>query len=144
MTASNRFDEALAEIERGEAWRFREPGAPNPLVIECVGWESGHTRLGDADFLIGVDREGKKWSVLVGGVVMRKRLIDGIVETYDHTTGKFEVVRTEGRVVPGEIVGLKYLGDRDGAQYAYPNFTITRRPPEPANAEGGEHDDIPF
>ena len=67
-----RFDEAEREVERGEPWLFREPGTPNPLTIEAERWSTGHTKLGEADFLSGRDRDGKLWSVLVGGVVLKR------------------------------------------------------------------------
>ena len=129
-TYDPRFDEAEADVERGEPWRFREDDAPNPLTIQATGWSSGHTRLGEAEFLNGVDRDGKKWSVLVGGTVLRKRLVDGAVEEWDDDKGAFAVVRTEGRVQPGEVVSIKYLGDREGSQYDYPDFRVVRKPPK--------------
>lgn len=150
---SGRFDEAEADVDRGEPWKFREPDAPNPLTIEAAGWATGHTRLGEAEFLNGLDRDGKKWSILVGGTIMRKRLIEGLVEEWSDDASKFVVVRTEGRVEPGEIVSLKYLGDREGEQYDYPDFKISRKPlheqtaaatPREAAAGGGADDDIPF
>ena len=142
-THDSRFDEAEADVERGEPWRLREPDAPNPLTIEATDWSTGHTRLGDADFLNGVDRDGKKWSVLVGSVVLRKRLVDGIVEEWDDDAGAFTTVRTEGRIQPGEIVSIKYLGDREGSQYDYPDFRVSRK--APVSTGGGNPDvDIPF
>ncbi len=141
-TYDSRFDEAEADVERGEPWRFREDGAPNPLTIEATGWSSGHTRLGDAEFLNGVDRSGKKWSVLVGGTVLRKRLVDGLVEEWDDEADKFAVVKTEGRVQPGEVVSIKFLGDREGTQYDYPDFRVVRKPPQGGSDE--DDDGIPF
>jgi hypothetical protein len=79
--------------------------------------------------LQGIDREGKRWSVLVGTAVLQKRLIEGLVEEWDNGTQSFQVVETEGRVQPGEVVSIKYLGDREGARYIYPDFRISRRPP---------------
>jgi hypothetical protein len=138
----NRFDDAESEVERGEPWRFREEDAPNPLTIEASGWSSGTTKLGEAEFLNGRDRDGKLWLVLVGGVVLRKRLIDGIDEQWDDEKGGWVVVETLGRVVPGEIVSIKYLGDKEGKQYDYPDFRVVRKPPAGAEKEVG--DDIPF
>lgn len=125
----SRFDEAEADVDHGTPWMFREPDAPNPLTIEATEWATGITKLGEAEFLQGVDREGKKWSVLVSTAVLQKRLIDGLVEEWDNDTREFKVVEVEGRVKPGEVVSIKYLGDREGARYIYPDFRISRRPP---------------
>jgi hypothetical protein len=125
----DRFDEAQADVDRGEPWLFREPDAPNPLTIFAREWSTGVTKLGEAEFLNGVDRDGKRWSILVGSVVLTKGLIDGIVEAWDNEAGKFVVVETLGRVEPGEVVSIKFLGDREGAQYNYPDFRISRKPP---------------
>jgi hypothetical protein len=128
-TQDQRFDEAEADVDYGTPWLFREPDAPNPLTIEATDWSTGVTKLGEAEFLQGLDREGKKWSVLVGTAVLQKRLIEGLVEEWDNDKGEFVVVATEGRVQRGEIVSIKYLGDREGARYVYPDFRISRRPP---------------
>jgi hypothetical protein len=127
---TDRFDEAEADVDRGDPWLFREPDAPNPLTIEATGWATGHTKLGEAEFLLGVDRDGRKWSILVGSVVLTKRLIEGTIEQYDAERGEFVVVKTLGRVQPGEIVSIKYVGDVEGAKYTYPNFRVSRKPPE--------------
>ncbi len=120
---------------------FRQDDAPNPLTILATGWATGHTKLGDAEFLHGIDRDGKKWSILVGSVVLTKKLIEGLVEEWDDDRGEFVVVETLGRVEPGEIVSLKYIGDVEGAKYTYPNFRVSRKP---AAATSGVDDDIPF
>ena len=125
----NRFDEAEADVDRGEPWRFREADAPHPLTILATEWSTGTTKLGEAEFLNGVDRDGKAWSVLVGSVVLKKRLIEGLVEAWDDEQHAFVVVKTEGRVQPGEVVSLKYLGDVEGGKFAYPNFRVSRKPP---------------
>ena len=135
---TDRFDEADADVDRGEPWRFREEGAPNPLTILATSWSSGHTRLGPADFLNGVDRDGKAWSILVGSVVLTKRLVDGIIEEWDVDRQAYVEVGREGKVKPGEIVSIKYLGDREGTQYDYPDFRVARRPAEPASEPAGE------
>jgi hypothetical protein len=127
----SRFDEAEADVERGERWRFREPDAPNPLTI------------GEAEFLNGVDRDGRKWSVLVGSVVLTKRLIDGLVEQWDDERGEFVVVETLGRAEPGEVVSLKYVGDVEGARYTYPNFRV-RRIPARQDAEARAREEFGF
>src|SRR5262249_19582518 len=106
----NRFDEAEADVERGNPWRFREPDAPNPLTILATGWSTGHTKLGDAEFLNGTDRDGRKWSVLVGSVVLKKKLVEGLVEEWDDSVHKYVVVEELGKVEPNEIVSIKYLG----------------------------------
>jgi hypothetical protein len=128
-TEDRRFDEAEADVNYGTPWLFREPDAPNPLTIEATDWSTGVTKLGEAEFLQGLDREGKKWSVLVGTAVLQKRLIEGLVEEWDNDKREFVVVANEGRVQRGEIVSIKYLGDREGARYIYPDFRISRRPP---------------
>lgn len=141
-----RFDEAEAAVDHGTPWMYREPDAPNPLTIRVTGWDTGHTKLGEAEFMNGFDRDGKAWRVLVGSVVLAKRLIDGLVEEWDGEAGKFVVTATLGRVQVGEVVSLKYLGDREGEKYIYPTFAISRRPPTPP-ANGGSttgKDDIPF
>jgi hypothetical protein len=125
----SRFDEAEAKVDHGAPWMFREQDAPNPLTIEATAWSQGVTRLGEAEFLQGIDRQGKKWSVLVGSVVLTKRLIEGLVEEWDDDKGEFVMVKTEGRVQPGEVVSIKFLGDREGERFDYPNFLVSRRPP---------------
>ena len=151
--ADNRFDEAEAEVDHGAPWRFREPDAPNPLTIQATGWSTGITKLGEAEFLQGVDRTGKQWSVLVGSVVLTKYLIDGTVEEWDDERKAFVIVKTLGRVKPGEVVSIKYVGDREGAKYNYPDFRVSRKPssdeptPEPAASTSQEatgDSDIPF
>jgi hypothetical protein len=127
-TTDSRFDEAEAHVERGESWLYREPGSPNPLTILARGWSTGHTKLGEAEFLSGVDRDGKPWKILVGGVVLTKRLINGLVEEWDDAREEFVVTATLGRVEPGEVVSIKYLGDRQGATYDYPDFAVSRKP----------------
>lgn len=134
--SDNRFDEAEADVDRGEPWRFREPDAPNPLTILATEWSSGTTKLGEAEFLNGVDRDGKAWSILVGSVVLTKRLIEGLVEEWDDEQDAYIVVGTKGRVQPGEVVSLKYLGDVEGGRFTYPNFRVSRKPPaEPAQVQ---------
>jgi hypothetical protein len=144
-TEDRRFAEAEADVDHGTPWMFREPDAPNPLTIEATEWSTGITKLGEAEFLQGVDIEGKKWSVLVGTAVLTKRLIDGFVEEWDNETQSFQVVETEGRVQPGEVVSIKYLGDREGARYIYPDFRISRRPPLKVATDfaGGAQGDLP-
>jgi hypothetical protein len=128
-TQDNRFDEAESDVDHGTPWLFREPDAPNPLTIQATEWSTGITKLGEAEFLQGIDRDGKKWSVLVGSVVLSKRLIEGLVEEWDDETRDYVVVKTEGRVVPGEVVSIKFVGDRDGAKFVYPDFRVSRKPP---------------
>lgn len=150
-----RFEQAEADVDHGAAWMYREPDAPNPLTILVTEWSTGVTKLGEAEFLCGLDRDGKRWSVLVGNVVLTKRLIDGVVEEWDDDKKEFVPVRTDGRVQPGEVVSIKYLGDVEGARYTYPNFKVSRIPAaesnQPAPAETAEpavtgtvDSDIPF
>lgn len=160
-TLNQLFDEAEADVDHGAPWRFREPDAPNPLTILAGEWSTGVTKLGEAEFLNGTDRNGKRWSVLVGSVVLTKRLIEGLVEEWDDDRKEFVVTETEGRVQPGEVVSLKYLGDVEGARFVYPNFKVSRKPPvdgstpalddepEPSGASDDKppaysDDDIPF
>jgi hypothetical protein len=136
----DRFAAAEAEVDRGEPWRFREPGIPNPLTIEALEWSTGMTKFGEAEFLGGVDANGKRWSVLVGGVVLSKRLVEGTIEGWDDESGGFVVTQTLGRVRPGEVVSIKYTGDVEGPNGPYPNFRVVRKPPanepyDPATAE---------
>jgi hypothetical protein len=147
-TPDPRFDEAEAETDRGRSWKFREPGVPNPLTIIATQWTTGTTKLGEAEWLNGTDRSGERWSVLVGSAILRKRLIEGLVEEWDNDRNEFVVIDTLGKVRAGEVVSIKYLGDKQGATYTYPNFVITRKPalePEPAaSAQLGSDQDIPF
>jgi hypothetical protein len=150
----DRFDEAEADVDHGTAWRYREPDAPNPLTILATGWSTGVTKLGEAQFLNGTDRDGNAWSVLVGSVVLTKRLVEGTVEEWDNNRNEFVVVDTLGRVQPGEVVSIKYLGDVEGAKYTYPNFKVSRKPPGAATSpaptaedfasSSSADDDIPF
>jgi hypothetical protein len=123
-----RFDEAEADVDHGDPWYYREPDAPNPLTILATGWSTGHTKKGEAQFLNGIDRDGKQWSILVGNLVLTKRLIEGLVEKWDANLNEFVVTDTLGRVKPGEVVSIKYIGDVQGAQHPYPNFRVSRRP----------------
>jgi hypothetical protein len=141
----DRFDAAEAEVERGEPWRFRDTATPNPITLkastpEC--WHRGHTRHGEADFLSGVDREGKPWSILVGSTVLRKRLLEGLVEEWNMEKGLFEVVETLGPVQPGEVFSIKYIGDGENTQgQPYPRFVVSRKP---VKVQEGDDDAIPF
>lgn len=159
--SDDRFADAAAEVDRGEPWRYREEGAPNPLVIEVTGWSNGHTQHGSAEFLLGADRDGRKWSVLVGSTVLRRRLIDGEVSEWNDERGCYVVTNIEGRVQPGEIVALKYKGDRQGTSGAeYADFHVVRKSavpeakpaessaaaddPAAASDDAGGEDGIPF
>jgi hypothetical protein len=149
VPADSRFAEAESDVDRGTSWRFREADAPNPLTIMATEWSTGVTKLGEAEWLNGVDRDGKAWSVLVGSVVLRKRLIEGLVEEWDDEARDFVVVEMLERVQPGEVVSIKYLGDVEGARYTYPNFRVSRKPPigsgDKSSAQGATVvDDIPF
>jgi len=124
----DRFDEAEADVNHGAPWKYREDGQPNPLTILVSGWSEGVTKLGPAEFLTGTDRDGKKWSVLVGSVVLKKKLVDGLVEEWDDERQGFIVAETLGRVQVGEVVSIKFLGDRQGATYLYPDFMVARKP----------------
>jgi hypothetical protein len=141
-SSDDRFAEAEAEVDRGEPWRFREPGSPNPLTIEALEWSKGMTKFGEAEFLGGVDANGKRWSILVGGVVLNKRLVEGTIEAWDENAGGFVVTETLGRVRAGEIVSLKYTGDVEGPNGPYPNFRVVRKPAAVIDLE--EDDGIPY
>ncbi len=134
----DRFDEAEADVDRGTPWMFREADAPNPLTIQATDWSTGVTKLGEAEFLQGVDRFGERWSVLVGSVVLTKYLIDGVFEEWDDDKRDFVVVEELGRVEVGEVVSIKYLGDREGAKYPYPDFRVSRKPPAASAAASPE------
>jgi hypothetical protein len=89
--------------------------------------------------------------VLVGSVVLTKRLIDGTIEAWDAEKNEFGVVETLGRVRPGEVVSIKYLGDREGARYNYPDFKVIRKPAvtggavhDEPEADEPSDDDVPF
>ena len=126
-STTDKFAEAEAAVDRGTPWRFREPDAPNPLTIEVTGWSRGHTTLGEAEFLNGTDHAGKAWSILVGSVVLTKRLIEGLIEEWDEASQQFVVVKTLGRVGVGDLVSIKFIGDKQGAKYDYPNFRVYRK-----------------
>jgi hypothetical protein len=141
-----RFDEAEADVDHGAAWMYREPDAPNPMTILATRWSTGVTKLGEAEFLQGTDRDGKRWSILVGSVVLTKLLIDGIFEAWDDDVRGFVVVQTLGRVEPGEVVSVLFKGDREGAKYNYPDFSVSRKPAKPTSdtRESSADSDIPF
>jgi len=124
----SRFDDAESDVDRGTPWLFRDADAPNPLTVEVTEWSTGVTKLGEAEFMNGVDRDGKRWSVLVGSVVLTKHLVDGLVEEWDDERKAFVETARLGRVEPGEVVSIMYLGDREGAQYNYPDFRVSRKP----------------
>ncbi len=142
--SDRRFDEAEADVDRGTPWRFRDPDEPNPLTIEVTEWSEGVTKLGPAEFMQGIDRDGKRWSVLVGSVVLTKKLIEGLVEEWSEERDQFVVTETLGRVEVGEVVSLKYLGDVEGAKYTYPNFRVSRKPAPLASGGAALADDIPY
>ena len=123
---TDKFAEIEAEVDRGEPWMFRDPAAPNPLTLEVSGLSTGFTKFGEATWLNGIDRAGKKWSILLGGIVLNKKLIDGLIEKWDEASRQYVVVETLGPVKPGEMVSIKYLGDKEGASFTYPNFRVYR------------------
>jgi hypothetical protein len=143
------FDEAESEVERGEPWMFREDGAVNPLTIKASSpqcWSTGHTKYGEATFLSGYDRTGKRWSILIGAISLKKPLLEGLVEKWDDDAQGYVVVETLGPVQPGEIVSLKYTGEgENSAGQAYPRFAVSRKPAKAGEAatssQGG---DIPW
>jgi hypothetical protein len=150
-----RFDDAEAELRRGMAWKYREPGAPNPLTLIVTGWSEGHTKHGPAEFLNGIDRDGNAWSVLVGSTVLKKRLIDGEVSEWDNDRQAFIVTDMQGRVAPGDVVSIRYLGDKENAAGTpYAAFNVSRRgaaaaedkPAEDVQTSGmlGDDEELPF
>jgi len=156
-TYDERFDEAEAEVDRGQQWRPRDnPDQPNPLTVLAEEWVTVTTDFGEAELLIGRDREGARWSILTGPMQLQKVLVQGIVEEYDTEKNEFVVAATLGKVVPGEVVSIKDLGTREGGKYgSYRNFAISRKAarPEPdaptddhASGELPPHgdDDIPL
>src|SRR5262245_4487177 len=119
----DRFDEAEAEVERGEPWPYRDEDAPNPLTVEVIRLVEGHTRFGSAEFLTGRDRQGKLWSVLVGAISLKKPLLEGLVERWDDEKAAYVVVKTLGRVQAGEVVSIRYDGEGENAAgQSYPRF----------------------
>jgi hypothetical protein len=150
----SRFDAAESEVDRGNPWKFKEEGAPNPLTIEAVEWTEGQTKLGSAEWLNGTDRDGVRSSILVGPAVLRKNLVEGTVEKWDDDKQAYVEVDRLGRVKPGEVVSIKYLGMKEGLKYDYPNFAVVRKPApepqsgdvasEPTSPQLGPDDDIPF
>ena len=142
-TTDPRFDEAESEVDYGDAWYFRNEGAPNPLTIEATEWSTGTTTFGETDFLKGTDRDGKHWSVLVGSLILKERLIEGIFTKWDDDKGEFVVDVTLGRVQPGEVVSIKYLGDIDGAKFKYPNFKVSRKAANDAKGNTSRGADAP-
>ncbi len=110
MENTSKFDEAEADVDHGHSWRFREADVPNPVTIEATHWSTGVTKLGEAEWLNGVDRDGKQWSILVGGTVLKKKLLEGLVEEWNDDRQEFVVVETLGRVQPGGVVSIKFLG----------------------------------
>ena len=84
-------------------------------------------------------------SILVGSVVLTKRLIEGTIEEWDTDKGEFVVVERLGRVKPGEVVSLKYVGDVEGARFTYPNFKVSRKPSTAIDEKpSGIDGDIPY
>jgi hypothetical protein len=135
-TVDDRFDQAEQELNRGEPWRYREPDAPNPLTIIVTGWATGHTRHGDAEFLTGTDRDGKAWSVLVGPKVLSRRLIEGEISEWDDSRGSYVVTAVQGRAVVGEVVSMRFLGDKESSSgRSYPDFAVSRKPAESGDVE---------
>jgi hypothetical protein len=146
MAYDPRFDQAEANLRRGQAWLYREPDAPNPLTIEVSEWSEGHTVHGPAEFLNGVDKNGNQWSVLVGAAVLRKRLIDGELSDWDDERKAYVVTNLEGRVQEGDIVSILYLGERETAAGGkkYADFKVERIPPLPAPLPTEVEDELAF
>jgi hypothetical protein len=129
MSSDPRFDQAEADVDYGKSWRFRDEGMPNPLTIEVTGWSlDAKMPNGDlVDFVRGVDRDGEAWSILVGGMVLKQHLIEGRVEEWDEEKQGFVTAATLGRVQPGDVVSLKYTGEKRAASgNDYPTFRISR------------------
>lgn len=129
MSSNDEFDQAESAVEYGRSWRFREEGNPNPLTIRVTGWSLDVAMPnGDlVDFMRGTDRDGEAWSVLVGGAVLKQHLIEGRVEEWNDEKEAFEQTALLGRVQAGQVVSLKYTGDkRSKAGYDYPTFKISR------------------
>jgi len=140
--SDTRWDEAESEVDRGRAWRFKDEGAPNPLTIQAEEWVQITTEYGETELLTGRDRDGSSWSILVGSKILQKALIDGVFEEWDDDKKAFVVKETLGKVRPGEVVSVKYLGEREGGKFTYSNFAISRKAALPVSAKA--EDDIPF
>jgi hypothetical protein len=85
-------------------------------------------------------------SVLIGGVVLRKRLVEGLVEEWNDEQSKYVVTETLGKAQVGEVVSLKFIGDGETSTgNAYPKFSVSRKPAAATTEPQGEEDDgIPF
>lgn len=147
-----RFDEAVDELDSWRQWRPKtEEGTPNPLVIVADSWQEGIvTDFGPVDILRGTDRHGSRWSIMAGGKILQKGLIEGIVEEWDDQAKAFVTRQTLGRVKPGELVAVSYEGEGQGAKFNYSKYKIVRKP-ERVEDEAGPSakpspvdEDIPF
>ncbi len=165
-------DELAGDFERGQVWNPRKnPDDPNPLYGMAVKWSSGTTAHGEADFLTLRDDDGTAWSILVGTFKLKKQLLEGEVSEWDEERNAFAVIRVDGPVEAGELVGIEFVGEREftnsqGRRVTSPDYRVTRKkdpavtgeieqPPaiDDAEADGiaaeqsekeAELDDIPF
>jgi hypothetical protein len=77
--------------------------------------------------------------------VLRRRLIDGEISAWDDERGAYVVTGAEGRVQPGEVICIKFLGDKEGTQgKPYADFVIVRKPAVKGAQTGDRDGDIPF
>lgn len=139
-TYDPRWDEAESEADRGEPWKPKEDSThPNPLTIEAEGWVTfTHATYGETELLVGKDRDGKKWSILIKAI-LKKTLVEGVFEEFDEKQNAFVEKERLGRVEPGEVVSVKFLGEKEGAKYTYDNFNVVRKPARD-DAPTGDHD----
>ncbi len=145
MSYDSRFDEAVDELDSWRQWRPKtEEGSPNPLVIIVDDWRLDvQSDYGPFDILRGTDKHGSKWSVNAASNILKKSLVDGIVEEWDDTTKSFAVTETLGRVKPGELVAISYEGEGQGAKFNYSKYKIVRKPAAPADGSAAPTGDMP-
>lgn len=125
-----RFDEAEAELDSWRAWKIKSDSSlPNPLTIIADKWDEyqGSDYPEPLEFLHGTDRHGNKWSVAVSTIILKKRLIEGLVEDWSEKDNAFVVTSVEGRVEPGEVVSIAYEGEAEAKKGSLSKFKVVRK-----------------
>jgi hypothetical protein len=143
-----RFDEAEAEVDRGEPWKPKENSDhPNPLTIIADRWVTfTHEKFGEGELLVGRDRNNMLWSILVSSTVLKNALIDGVFKEFDPEQNAMVEKERLGKVQEGEVVSIKYLGKKEGGAYGeYDNFNVVRKAalPDDENAAVAEQQQAP-
>jgi hypothetical protein len=59
----------------------------------------------------------------------------GPVEFLHGADREFLTVDVQGRVKPGEVVSIRYVDNREGANGPYPDFRVSRKPPRDAERD---------